>query len=225
MGFPAALRSVRAAKNWLLLAIIVCLLVQLAGFVMVHFMGFVDEAGPVVALKNAAATTTQPVSADEDSTLVFETLKWVLALTKFGALVAAGLLSLTLLLTVNLSLLGRLGGPAGFLGAFFWSLVLLAVLIPWRSAVKADLMCSATFNLGHLMSMAKDVKTSWGAATPDWATVAFYYARFLVYPALAVLIALVVAARFSGGYRPIKQQVKTVIGPAHETPEEPEQTA
>ena len=211
MEFHDALKCLRAAKCWLLTIILLALVTQLAGFVLVDIFPIVDHE----------VLTGETVGAASEGDLVLaDVLNWGLATSKFAALAAAGMLALVVMFAVKLSLLGRIGGPAGFLGAFFWSLILLIVLFPWQGMLQSAIACGATFNLGQLTEMAGTVKGSWGAETPALVKQTFYYARFLGYPVLAILIALVVMARFARGYRPLKKQVSTVVTPAPMEPAE-----
>ncbi len=205
LEFHDALKSIRAAKCWLMVIIFLSLGAQLAGFVLVDMFPIVDQR----------ALTGEAGGAEiEDDKVVADVINWALAASKFAALAAAGMLSLVVMFAVKLSLLGRIGGPAGFLGAFFWSLILLVVVFPWQGALDSAVACGATFNLGQLTAMAQDARESWGAENPALVKQTFYYARFLGYPVLAVLITLVVMVRFGRGYRPLKKQVATVVTPA-----------
>jgi len=193
MEYCDAFRSVRAAKNlfwWLIAAAIVA---QLAAFVLVNFVGVIDP----LHQGGASQPATAPLSAERWQ----EALTWVLPATKFLALVCGMLLSLTLLVAVNLSLLGRLGGVAGLVSAFFWSLILLALVTPWQQVMNAAVACGALYNLDELVRAAGKVKCSWGvkeAGALDWT---LFYARFIAYPLVTVLVWLRVQAKFARGYR------------------------
>lgn len=219
--FPEALRSLRSAKCWLLLFIVLCLLVQLAAFVLVDFVGVLDKTDRVAELKAKRAEalapaepttqpTTQVAAGNETAELWYESLHWVLPTTKFIALVSSLLLVLTVMFSVKLSLVGRVGGPAGFISAFYWSLLLFVALIPWQQMLGSAVACGATFNLDQLIQL----KPAWQIEEAPLRACIYYFARFLAYPAVALLISLVVAAKFARGYRPLKTQVSTVVTPA-----------
>lgn len=55
------------------------------------------------------------------------------ALFNFGALTAALMYCLCLLMNLKISLTGRLGGINHICRAFFWSLFLLALMVPWQT--------------------------------------------------------------------------------------------
>jgi hypothetical protein len=108
-------------------------------------------------------------------------------------MLAAGLLALTLLLAVLVSLGGRLVGVGGFLGAMFWSLVLLLAMIPWQVAFGGETpFAGATFGYSELV----EARAGW--LPVDAVT---FYGRFLAYPLVAMGLCLLVAIRFGGAYR------------------------
>jgi len=206
--YVEAFASVKAAKNvfWWLIA--VAIIVQLAAFVLVDFAGVLDG-------KYATPTATAPATAPADSAQWwFSGLCWILPMSKFIGLVSALLLALTLMFAVKLSLLGRLGGAAGLTSAFFWSLILLAVVTPWQQMFRFSLACGALYNLSELIDYAKDVKSSWGAESITKLSWILYYARFLLYPLIALILWLVVGIKFACGYRKL-----ALAGPT--TPQQP----
>ncbi len=128
-------------------------------------------------------------------------LVWALPTAKFLAVVIAALLTCTLLLAVLMSLVGRLGGAAGFVSAFFWSLILLAMVTPWQQVLNGTWACGALYNLSDLLTQIKLVKPSWDPPTPPTTLdLTLFYARFLAYPAIALLVWLVVQTKFARGY-------------------------
>lgn len=227
--YAQAFRSVKAAKNifwWLILAAIV---IQLAGFVLVDFFGVLDHSKgqyPVVVTTdstpkdNTETATTALESEDADGARAAEMwhdcLGWALPATKFLGLVSAVLLVATLALAVKLALVGRIGGISGFIAAFFWALVLLAIVTPWQQIVGSTFATGSLFNLGDLVREATMVKTSWGADEPSFLSRALYYARFIAFPLVAVLVLIATQIRFARGYRQTG-----LLSHVEETPAEP----
>lgn len=120
-------------------------------------------------------------------------LRWSLPAAKFVAMVTALLLTLTILFAVGLSLVGRLGGMAGLISAFFWSLILFVMVVPWQQVlVNRTLACGALFNLGELLAG----RAEWGGAEATGPATTLYYGRFAVYPGAALLIWLIVHVKF-----------------------------
>ena len=218
--YSRAFASVRAAKNWFWWLILIALLVQAVAFVLVRFAGVVDldklaEAkGPAakVAAAEPAPTTPATTPADAESSDGADgwgfLLNWALPVSKFVAMGSAILLSLALLLAANVSLVGRLPGVAGYVSAFFWSLLLCLFLLPWQQALpESSILCGATYNFGELSSQTRLV-TSGSAA---WGKHLHYYSRFVAYPVFVVLLWLMVQVKFGQGYR---RMTLGVEGPA-----------
>jgi len=225
--YREALRSVRVAKNifwWLIFA---ALAVQLAGLVLVRFIKVVDESGKMRRLlaeakpaAPATGPTTEPAKPEQapatqaaqaaptPQTALAEpvdaaaeawqaVLQWAMPVAKFIALAAGMLLVLTLLFTVKLSLLGRMAGVPNQLNAFFWSLLLWVMLIPWQQALPGStIMCGAPSNLADLMADTAKLTGNIGLFTH-----VVYYARFAAYPLLAVVVWVWVQTKFACGYR------------------------
>jgi hypothetical protein len=199
--YSAAIRSVRCAKNvfWLLTAL--AILAQLVVF------GLVAWGGTVDALYGTSATMSRPASAPAGDKAIDRAdawranFVWMLAVSQFLAMIMAFLLVGWLLVAVCVSLVGRLGGVASLLSAFFWSLVLLAILIPWQFTFQKSPLIGALFTYDDLYKGTMAVKTSWGAVDVSIWELVRYHVRFLAYPILAVLIWLLVNSRFRHGCR------------------------
>ena len=214
-GYPVAssacaeaFRSVKAGKNvfmWILLAMI---LIQLAAFILVEFAGVLDAMySPQVA--PARGATTQEIGAQAEAkaeatepAAIWQTaMMWVLPTTTFIGLIVALLAVLTLMFAVKLAIVGRLGGIPGFMSAFYWSLILLAMVTPWQQILSGSVACGALFNLGELTREAKMVRPEWGAEDAGLTRWILYYTRFIGYPVLALIVQLLVMSKFSRGYR------------------------
>ena len=218
--YSRAFASVRAAKNWFWCLILVALLVQAAAFVLVRFVGVVDldslgaaeePAAKVASADDApkAPTTTSAPAEDESGAQAWAILlNWALPVSKFVALASAIMLSLALLMAANVALVGRSPGVAGFVGAFFWSLLLCLFILPWQQALpESAILCGATYNFGELVSQTRLV-TSGSAA---WGKHLHYYSRFIAYPVFVALLWLMVQVKFGQGYR---RMTLGVEGPA-----------
>lgn len=201
----AAFRSVKAAKNCFMLLVALAIGVQLASFVSVRWVGVIDQLeGPPAA--QAVATRPAMHKADRPKALAVaetwrEVLHWTMSAAKFLAFVAGILAILTLMFAVKLSIIGRLGGIAGFMSAFFWSLMMLAFLTPWKQILGEGFAVGALYNLGDLIEATATIKPSWGAADVQLVDQIIYYGRFAAYPVLALLLWLDVMLKFASGYR------------------------
>ena len=209
--YSRAFASVRAAKNWFWCLILAALVIQSVAFVLVRFTDVIDldklaeGAKPAAKVapaepagkKPASAPAATAKSADDDNTWAL-VLKWALPVSKFLALGAATLLALALLFAANISLVGRATGVAGYVSAFFWSLLLWLFLVPWQQALpESAILCGATYNFGELTSQTRLVS----GPSVAWDEQLFYYSRFVAYPAFVLLLWLVVQVKFRQGYR------------------------
>jgi len=211
--YRSALCTTRCAKNVFWGLILLSLAVQFSGFVLARFTSVLSEGREQVATQQPKAPATQPAGraeepkaeetkAEETSAAGSKTWKavygWLLPATKFTALAAGMLLVLTVLLSVKLALIGRTGGVHHLLRAFFCALVLWVFLIPWQQVLAgSSVVCGALYNLGDLTAATGEVTT--GQA--GWSGQVVYYLRFVAYPALVVLLSVIVHIRFSRGYR------------------------
>lgn len=206
-GAVAAFSSVKAAKNVFMWLIALAILLQLGGFVAVHFFGVLDplyakEAAP----EPASPSATQPAvaSAEGSGDVLAETSREILIyglkVTKFFTFVLCLLAVLTLMFAAKLSLVGALGGMGGFVSAFFWSLILLAVLTPWENIV-GGFVPGAMHSFCEMRVAMISIRPEWGAGSIELLDKIAFYARFIAYPAAALLIWLMVMLKFSKGYK------------------------
>jgi hypothetical protein len=133
-----------------------------------------------------AAGSTPRLHAGKDGILgiVLEHAVRLIRVANGVLLLAAALYWLTQLFTLLLSVVGRLGGINHVCRAFFLSLVVLVLLIPWQHFIDSTVV-GATFSAGDLAR---------GLVTQALGTYekGVYYLRFSGYP-LAVLVVLVLA--------------------------------
>ncbi len=188
--------------------VVLALLVQLAGFILVDFVGVIDpiqdkQPSPTsrAAMEAAAEKSVERSEAAGRASYWDTFFEWTLPAMKFVAM-ASGLLAIvTLTFAVMLSVVGRLGGIAAFMSAFFWSLILVAMITPWQQLLHGSFASGALYNLGYLKEQASLVKGSWGAKEVELLDWIFYYARFIAYPVIALLIWLAVMLKFASGHK------------------------
>jgi len=184
--------------------IILCILVQIGATLAVHFARVFDELPTVAsptpqtlpAGETAAEPTTQPADSDvEFAAICLVLLEFGLPGTRFAALVLCLLLVLMVMFAVKLSLVERIGGVAGFMSAFNWSLILLLMLIPWQQILSSSLSCGALFSFTELTSADSAL-----GKTPSQVDQVFFYARFIAYPCVALFACLLVQTKFAKGF-------------------------
>jgi hypothetical protein len=202
-GSVAAFRSVKAGKNFFMFVVLIALLIQLGSFIAIQFGGLLD---PIYAA--APAPTTQAASQPAGQTDALNAaanwqtwMTWLLPTAKFLAVVAMTLAVITFAFSIQLSIVGRLGGIAGFASAFFWSLILLAIITPWQQIIGGSIATGAICNFGDMIETMKKMNLNWGMADDDSLKQMLYFIRFIGYPLLGILIWLVAMARYARGFK------------------------
>jgi hypothetical protein len=107
-----AMRTVRCVKNLFFGLLAVVILFLVAVFCLVKYGGVLEGK----------------------SELFWENwLGWAFPFSAFVGVVVGFLYVLTLLIGLKISLAGRLEGVAGLTKGFFWSLLFMAILLPWQN--------------------------------------------------------------------------------------------
>lgn len=152
---------------------------------------------------------------NEAAELWYVTLTWLLPGSKFVLVVATSILVVILMFATLLAINARASGVAGIVSAALWSLLLLAIITPWQQVLNTTVACGATFNFGELIARSQAIIQRWGASGPSLLEQILYYARFLAYPALALLVWLVILLKFARGYG---RMLRVALGEEDETP-------
>ena len=189
--YADAMLTARSAKNWLFLILLVSLLLQLAIFFLYHFeiVQVAVPAAPTTA--RAATTTTAPVPVDRS--IVESLLHGAIRATDFLGIVLAVVLALVLLLVVNIMLVGRLIGVARVTSACVWTLLLMILVFPWQF-ILGRYACGVLYTWGELTDLARWHDVPWEKALLSWA-------RFAIFPALAVIILMSIQVKSVRGIR------------------------
>jgi len=216
--YISAFGITKRAKNVCLFAILLALALQSASFVAVRFFGVIDvnqkrpvtrraqvAAGGVPASRPAAtgpAADGRPTKEQTQQAIVWQrVMDWVLHATKILTPIFTLLLMISILMAVCLAMLGRLGGISALVGSFFWSAVLLALVMPWQQILLDRFATGAMYDLNELIADSHKVMTAWGAAEPTQQNEILYYVRFAGLPGIALIAWLIVAAKFACGCR------------------------
>lgn len=256
----AAFATLKSAKNWFWILILLCAAVQLTAFVLVRVGGVIDSAaaladrpGPSInaepATRRAMPTTvpapwiidghpasaaatgaSRPASAPATAPGVvrqaveflpvappptrkaqiwYDQLQWILPASKFLAMVCSLLLTVTLLLGLQLAMVGRTGGAGPLASSLVWSLVLAVLLLPWRQILPDTSLTGALFGLEELLSGTQIMRQP--PREMPWAGTTWYYARFVGYPVVALLVWSLVGSRFTLGYRRMRVSTQADI--------------
>ncbi|MHC4497543.1 MAG: hypothetical protein ACYS21_00350 [Planctomycetota bacterium] len=112
----------------------------------------------------------------------FRHLAWLIRLLDFVLILAAMLYCLTMLFSLKISLLGRLGGINHISRAFFLSLIFVVLLLPWQKLF-GPVVKGAIFTPGELATWVKWCNREISGIF----TVTLYYLRFTGYWVLVML--------------------------------------
>lgn len=144
----------------------------------------IKKAAEQVAAPNkpaeASPQQSQPEPAKPRFEIKLEYLVWLIRFVNFVLILAAILYCLTMLFSLKVSLLGRLGGINHICRAFFLSLVFLVLLLPWQRFF-ADIVAGAIYTPEELLN-------SCPAKTKDILCTALYYLRFCGYWLVVLLL-------------------------------------
>ena len=197
--FLAGLNLLRRAKNIFCFLLVLAVLIQIAAFVLVNWVNVIDAASSVVLYGLPEGQEASGGLGEPE--LWYDVLMWVLPFTRIIAVVCGMLVIITMMFAASLSMISGQGGIKSFFGAFFWSLLLLAAVLPWQMIMKGSLVSGAMYNLGELIKLSQESVKPWASQeTSTWAQVP-YYARFLGYPILVLMVWIVVQVKFARGFR------------------------
>ncbi len=140
-------------------------------------------AEQVAATPNKPAeTSTRPQLkfANFNFNIEFKHIVWLTRFVNFVLILLAILYCLTMLFSLKVSLLGRLGGINHISRAFFLSLVFLVLLLPWQKFF-GGVVAGAIYTPEELLN-------SCFAKTDDAVSTTFYYLRFTGYWLVVLLL-------------------------------------
>lgn len=206
----AALDVLRHAKNIFFWLAVVAIALHVVSWAIVCCTDTLDPLGPITRGGGdpVYGAEASPGVDRHDAARQWErTLESALALGGFVGRVSVLVLNGVFLIGLLISLSGGLGGAAALAKACVWSLVALAMLVPWlRAPESVALMASALYGLDELTRSTVGI----GAPNTPMAVV-----RFLICPVLVAAFLLAAQA----GFRKAYGQITAVPGsklPIHE---------
>jgi hypothetical protein len=189
--YADAMATARRAKNGLVLLLLLFLLIQLALFFLIRF--------DVLKLDSTVATT-MPANM---SVNLPDLLEYVLGVTTFLGVTLTIVLGFVLLLIANIMLVGRLIGVGRVTSAYIWCLVLLVLLFPWQSFLNSAGLTPdvASFKIPGVLCTWAELSQNAHFSNADLRIAILKWARFVAFPALAVLILLAIQVKSNRGMR------------------------
>jgi hypothetical protein len=122
----------------------------------------------------------QWIPKDFMSEITFEQLTLAIRLVNAVLLLTATLYCLTMLFSLKVSMNGRLGGINHISRAFFLSLLMLVLLLPWQKMF-GNVVTGAMFT-------PEELAKAFSGKTDDILEIALYYLRFSAYGVLIMLL-------------------------------------
>ena len=188
------------------------LLVNVAAYVSVRAKLLPDL--PVPAVPSA----TQPVVESPGADWLGQHLPYWWAeqiIQPAGWVGVAGAVALpfVLLLAVMVTLAGRLGGVRPAVSAFFWSLVLVVIVVPWGSLVPACTYSGPLQGIeGYINSWCLPAESSMEGVGPGAASRMQSEVRLVAPVVASLLLALTVLVRFRRSYCDVVSRIEPASG-------------
>ncbi|MCK4658928.1 MAG: hypothetical protein KAV82_05345 [Phycisphaerae bacterium] len=210
--YSGALRTIRASRGVFLLILILSLLLHVGAYCATRWGGLLQPVVVEEVQEQIAHTSAEPahsVTPDAETIAMFSNWYYLteltLPVTEFFGQVCCGLLTICFLFAALVCLSGGLGGVRGSIAAFFWTLLLLALLFPWErwlgTVPHSEQIPGIYFTFKELCQMPQEF--------PNMIGEILHYARFLGFPLLALLIAFIADRRYARGYRLVQRHLES----------------
>jgi len=194
--YADAIMTARRAKNTLFLLLLLILIVQIALFFLgrndvLHYSRTLGVAAAAVETPATQPATTAPVLRQE----WVDQLEYLVSLSAFLGIVLTIVLAVVLLLIVKIMLVGRLIGVARLTSAFIWTVFLAALLFPWQAFWPDDFR----FKIPGALYTWDELVHRVNEPGDDVRTRALFWARFVAFPAIALIMLLVIQVKSRRG--------------------------
>jgi hypothetical protein len=190
--YADALLVARRGKHLLFLLLLLMLMGQIAVF-------FVARYTDVIITTTQTGAATVPTTATAPTRTAVALNYFTSAMTFFGMILPI-ILAFDLLLILNIMLVGRLLGLARTTSAFLWCLLLMLLLFPIQ-AFFGGTTDPHDFRLPGLLYTWNELVTYAKFPTQPWELAAVKWARFLVFPIVAILLLAAVQIKSNRGLR------------------------
>lgn len=184
--YLSALASIRKWKTFFLILTLACLLAHMAAWGAVRFGAIEPARTPLLSDDIRTAATTQKTATldRKQSEYAWNLIRVGLPTTEFVGRMSALLLCVSMLMAVMTGLAGRLPA-AGYVRAFYWSLIVMAMLLPWERLAPMAARVPGVF-VDATSLEAPPVELGLPKSPSSMETFAAAL-RFLGYPAVAIV--------------------------------------
>lgn len=196
--FLSAMKSLKRAKNFFTLLIILGLLIQAAGFIVLYCYGSEINAVKIIHYQHSPQTMVLSDQALHWNNVFI----WAFSVSKLLALFGGGMLVMTIMFTSIFALTGGGMGMRYFVSAFLWSLFVMALLSPWQNILRGGLFSGALYSLDELRFWLQKIQplTSGEEQLGFFQQVRFF-AQFLGYPFVSLLVLIMMLLKYAKGYK------------------------
>lgn len=204
----------RGWKNFFFLLVMICLLLVQASFWLVNLRLVEIPAVPMDPIAGAetmveAGEVSAPSPAAQRKVrlplierLTWEQVKRTVELVDGVLILMAGLFCLAMFFSLTVSLIGRLGGINHIARAFFLSLIMFVLVVPWQEVIGSSV-------IGVAYTPAELAK--WVASEGSGLVhTILYYLRFSGYWLLVVLLAIMSQARSARWTKAILRRLEII---------------
>jgi len=196
--YVEAMRTIRRAKSLFFGLLLAVLLLMIAAFCLVRYVGVINAI-----LQGLEEIPKKQIIWDNLLSQVFPLLIFI-------GVVVGFLYCLTLLIGLGVSIAGRLEAVAGLTRGFFWSLLFLAIFLPWHHILMhrttdqdVPMLKSTPGVMYGLEELKLEVTPAIAEDKIDIFNEVKLGGRFLLYPIAALLLLVAAQSR----YRP--QRIET----------------
>ncbi|MBN1764351.1 MAG: hypothetical protein JW860_03760 [Sedimentisphaerales bacterium] len=132
-------------------------------------------------------------------------VKIVMKVSNYSLVFASVVYCLILLMGMKLALTGQMGSLTDLTKAFFLSLILVVLIVPWLEAFSRQFSV-ALFSYKEIITQCRLIKE-----TNDWWDNLLYYGRFIVLWFLALLVLILAHWRSGRAAKRIKRRLTSII--------------
>jgi len=207
--YGVALRTLRSARQWLGVVLVLCVIAQFVGFA---FMWWTPQ--PYRGMKAQWLATSQPAATsgylsapffypgtDESHRLnVHEqwaaTYTMTVPVTQLGSLIAVLSQSIIVFVTLLVVLVAQAPGVAQITRSLIWSVLLLFMFLPWQYFARDFPIPGVIYSYAELVQRIGPLVVG-----EKVLPIMFWmlYGRFIVWPVLGVLVLIITAERYRAG--------------------------
>lgn len=191
--YTSALKTIRSVRSIFFGLLVLSLIVPLASF------GGVASKRLQAPADLLASSTAE---ADDSGITLYAVADAGMRFAPFLARLTTLMLVVVYLISIHVCLAGRLGGANDSIVAFVWAVLLLLLLIPWHRWMGGQTTMNVYYSLNSLI----DAQNLLGESLMSQLQ---HYVRFLLFPFLALLTAVVADIRFGRCYSQAMKRIRS----------------